>query len=393
MGMTRYKRNNQEGSISKRGSRYRAQTIPVKGKRASRSFKTKAEAQEWLRSMQTKLDRGFDYQGSKVSLGEYLTQWLEAAKAYLRDMTAIHYQQVIRSHILPGIGSVRLADLTLFRLERFYSELVQAGVGIRTVRIVHSILHISLGKAVHYGLLMTNPTQGAALPRYQHAEMRVLDESQVVQFLVAAHGSHYEALYYLAINTGMREGELFGLKWSDLHWDMGVLYVQRQVQSIPGKGKIFTEPKTVAGRRPLKLGEGVLQKLRIHKEQQAFQKALAVNKWKENDLVFPTRIGTPEDPGNLRKDFLRVLDMAGLPHIRFHDLRHTSASIQLNRGVPILVVSKRLGHAKPSTTLNVYSHLYMESQDEPARIMDEILTPVLVTLPKVQEVKKNSPGC
>ena len=161
---------------------------------------------------------------------------------------------------------------------------------------------------------------------------------------------------------------------------------------MPGKGKIFVEPKTEAGRRPLKLGEGVLHKLRIHKEQQAVQKALAGTQWKENDLIFPTRIGTPEDPGNLRKDFLRVLDQAGLPHIRFHDLRHTSASIQLNRGVPILVVSKRLGHANPSTTLNVYSHLYMESQDEADRVMDEILSPVLVTLPEARKVEKTERG-
>lgn len=386
--MTRYKRNNQEGSISKRGSQYRAQTIPVKGKRASRSFKTKVEAQEWLREMQSKLDRGFDHEGSKMSLADYLTRWLETHKVNLREMTAVHYEQVIRCHIIPYMGSTRLADLSLFKVESFYSELVQTGLGVRTVRIVHSILHRALGKAVLYGLLMANPTQGADLPKYRHEEMKVLDESQVVQFLVAAHGSHFETLYYLAINTGMREGELFGLKWPDLHFNTGVLYVQRQVQSVPGLGKIFTEPKTVAGRRPLKLGEGVLQKLREQKEQQLFQKTLAGSKWKENDLIFPTRIGTPEDPGNLRKDFLGVLDMAGLPHIRFHDLRHTSASIQLNRGVPILVVSKRLGHAKASTTMDIYAHLYMESQDEPARIMDEILTPVLVTLPKTQEVHK-----
>ena len=161
---------------------------------------------------------------------------------------------------------------------------------------------------------------------------------------------------------------------------------------MPGKGKIFVKPKTQAGRRPIKLGEGVLQILCIHKEQQEFQKVLANNKWVENGLIFPTLVGTPEDPGNLRKDFLRVLDQAGLPHIRFHDLRHTSASIQLNRGVPILVVSKRLGHANPSTTLNVYSHLYMESQDEADRVMDEILSPILVTLPEARKVEKTERG-
>ena len=218
-----------------------------------------------------------------------------------------------------------------------------------------------------------------------------MDESQVVQYLVAAHGSHYEALYYLAINTGMREGELFGVKWSDLHWNGGVLYVQRQVQSVPGKGKIFVEPKTRAGRRAIKLGEGVLQKLRIHKDLQEQQRIFAGSRWTEFDLMFPTGVGTPDDPGNLRKDFLRTLERAGLPMIRFHDLRHTAASIMLNRGVPAIVVSKSLGHAKPSTTLDIYGHLYLESQDEPARIMDEILTPILVTIPISQGAEIKGP--
>lgn len=386
--MVNHIRGRKEGSISKRpNGHWRAQISEEDGHRISRDFKTKPEAQEWLRDMQNQLNKGYDYQGGKGSLGDYLTEWLDTSRLSLRDMTICHYEQVIRIHILPRIGSIHLADLSLIKIERFYSELIQAGIGIRTVRIVHAILHRSLGKAVHYGLLMVNPAHGAALPKYQHAEMQVLDESQVVQFLVAAYGSNYEALYYLAINTGMREGELFGLRWPDLHWNNGVLNVQRQVQSVPGKGKVFLEPKTRAGRRPIKLGEGVLQKLRIHKEHQARQKTIAGNRWKENDLIFPTRIGTPEDPGNLGKDFLRTLEKAGLPKIRFHDLRHTAASIMLNRGVPAIVVSKRLGHANPSTTLNIYAHLYMESQDEPARIMDEILTPVLVTLPKPQGVE------
>jgi integrase len=227
---------------------------------------------------------------------------------------------------------------------------------------------------------MVNHDHGTALPKYRHAEMQVLYETQVVQFLVAAHGSLYEAVYHLAIKTGMCEGELFGLRWSDLHWNTGVLHVQRQVQSVHGKGKVFLEPKTRAGLRAVKLGEGVLQKLRIHKEQQELQKAYAGNRWIENGLIFPFRIGTPEDPGNLRKDFLKVLSRAGLPMIRLHDLRHTAASIMLSRGVPIIVVSRRLGHANPSTILNVYAHLYIESQDETARIIDEILTPAPVTL-------------
>jgi integrase len=247
---------------------------------------------------------------------------------------------------------------------------------MRSIRIIHSVLHRSLNKAVQYGLVVKNPAHGAALPKYKHAEMQVLDESQVSRFLVAAQGSRYEALYYLAITTGMRQGELFGLQWSDLHWNNGMLYVQRQSQRVAGKGWWFEEPKTRAGRRPVMIGEVILQKLREHLERQPLQKAVTGSRWQENNLIFPSTIDTPGDPSNLRVDFRKVLEKAGLPMIRFHDMRHTAASIMLNNNIPVITVSKRLGHAKPSTTLDIYGCLYPESQEEAARIMDEIITPI-----------------
>ena len=186
----------------------------------------------------------------------------------------------------------------------------------------------------------------------------------------------------------MRQGELFGLQWSDLHWNTGMLYVQRQSQRVAGKQWWFEEPKTRSGRRPIKLGENVLQKLREHLEHQKLQKAFVGNCWQDNNLIFPSSVGTPGDPSNLRADFLKVLDKAGLPRIRFHDLRHTAASLMLNNDVPVMTVSKRLGHAKPSTTLDIYGHLYPESQEEAARIMDEVITPIQVELPPRVESKK-----
>jgi integrase len=212
--------------------------------------------------------------------------------------------------------------------------------------------------------------------------MQVLDESEVSQFLVAAQENPHQALYQLAITTGMRQGELFGLKWSDLQWNSGGLHVQRQIQRINGKGWSFAEPKTRAGRRTIKLGEGTLHVLREHKERQVVQKAMAGDCWQEHDLIFPTKAGTPGYGSNLRKDFLRVLDKAGLPKIRFHDLRHTAASILLNRGVPLLIVSKMLGHSKPSITLDVYGHLIHEMQDEASEVMDKLVTPIQVALPQ-----------
>lgn len=178
----------------------------------------------------------------------------------------------------------------------------------------------------------------------------------------------------------MRQGELFGLKWSDLQWNAGTLHVQRQVQRVPGKSWAFVEPKTTSGRRMVSIGAGALDALRRQKERQAIERAVAGNRWNELDLIFPSTVGTPMDPHNLRKDFTTVLKQAGLPVIRFHDLRHTAASLMLNHGVPVLVVSKMLGHSNPSITLNTYAHLYHESQGQAARLMNELVSPVRVEL-------------
>ncbi len=380
--MAKKLRGKNEGSIHQRSNgTWRAQ-ICKDGRRIGKTYKTKADALEWLRSTQLEIDRGLDYRGGRTTLAEYLPQWLQTSNVSLRPTTMYQYTLVVDKHILPNIGKLKLADLRLARIEQFYAELIQQNVGPRTIRVAHNILHKSLEKAVRYGLIAYNPSHGATLPRYKHGEMQVLDPSQVSQFLVAAQDSPYQALYYLGVTTGMRQGELFGLKWTDLQWNSGTLHIQRQVQRVNGQGRNFVEPKTRSGRRTIKLGEQTLQVLRLHMEQQAVQKQVAGDRWQENGLIFPNSIGKPRDPSNLRVDFLKVLEKAGLPKMRFHDLRHTAASLLLNHGVPVLVVSKTLGHAKVSTTLDVYGHLFNEMQDEAAEVMDKLVAPIMVEIPK-----------
>ena len=373
-------RGRHEGSIYRRSNgTWRAQ-MTVNGKRISYAAKTKAECQIWLSRMQFQLDQGYDYHGGKISLEEHLHLWLDASKASLRPNTAHQYGQIIRMHIVPYIGGIQIKDLQLARVEQFYGELINIGVGIRTVRLTHAVLHRALARAVRYRLITHNPAHGASLPRYQQGEMQVLDITQIGQFLVAANGSHYEALYHLAVTAGLRQGELFGLKWSDLKWNRATIHVQRQVQRIRGQGWSFVEPKTKAGRRTIKLSEGTLQGLREHKERLEMQKDIVGERWKDYDLIFPSTVGTPGNRSNMRVDFLRVLEKAGLPKIRFHDLRHTCASVLLNHGLPVIVVSNMLGHSKPSITLDIYGHLSQEKQSEAARIMDELVVPIPVDL-------------
>ena len=378
-------RGRNEGSLSQRSNKNWQAQIYNDGKRISHTFTTKQAAQVWLRQMQGQLEQGLNYQGTKTTLAEYLPQWLENSRITLRENTAYHYALVVRKHILPRIGKLQLKDLTLARVEQFYSQLIQDGIGIRTVRITHNILHKALEKAVRYRLILYNPCHGAALPRYKHGEMKVLDQSQVTTFLIAAQDSPYQALYHLAVVTGMRQGELFGLKWSDLQWTSGILHVQRQAHDIAGKGASFSEPKTKSGRRTIALGDNTLQVLRQHRNSEPGRISTAGNRWKDNDLIFPSTFGTPINPSNMRLDFNQVLVKAGLPKIRFHDLRHTAASLMLNHGVPAIVVSKILGHSKPSITLDIYGHLYVEMKDEAAKLMDQLVSPIRVAIPSEKQ--------
>ena len=164
-------------------------------------------------------------------------------------------------------------------IEGFYASLISAVVGTRIIREVRAVLQKSLKKAVRYEYVQVNPAHWAALPRYKHAEMHILDEGQVSLLLIESHNSKHKALYHLALVTGARQGELFGLKWSDLHWNSGTLYIKRQVQQVPGQWWKLIEPKTKSGRRTIKLRESTLEILRDHFEQQQSNKAKVGERW------------------------------------------------------------------------------------------------------------------
>ena len=209
--MARKIRGHGEGSIHQRSSgSWRAQ-ISNGGKRFGKSFKKKSDAQAWLRKMQNKLEMGADHEGGKVTLEVYLPRWLENKRAAISPKHAYHYEQLIRDHIVPYIGEIRLKDLRLSRVEKLYTDLLKLKVGRRTIGMTHAVLRGALGKAVQYGLIGKNPASSSEVPKYSHTEMKILDANQANLFLNSAQNSSYKALYYMAILTGMREGELFGL--------------------------------------------------------------------------------------------------------------------------------------------------------------------------------------
>lgn len=374
------KRGNNEGSIHRRkNGTWRAQ-VTLQGRRRGHTGKTRRECQIWLREMLNQIDDGLSYEATNITYNKFLDNWLVSIEPTLRPTTHYQYSQIVRDYIIPTLGKIKLCELRPNQIQILYNSKRKSGLGIRTIQLTHSVIHRSLVHALRLGLIHRNPAATVICPKPEHQEMRIYDESQVSQFLVAASGNRNEALYHLAISTGMRQGELLGLLWTDLDWNNQTLLIQRQLRKIPGKGLSFQPPKTKYGRRMINLGSNTIERLREHQDLAQKERVKAGIRWQENNIIFPSKVGTPLDQRNLHRDFKSLIKVAGLPDIRFHDLRHTSASIMLNHGVPVIVVSRRLGHSKPSITLDIYGHMIPGMQAQIAEQIDELITPVEIAL-------------
>jgi len=374
------RRGNNEGSIYHRKDGLWCAQVSLEGRRLTKYAKSQKECREWIKELLAKIDSGLTFEGTQLTLERYLELWMSGKEISRRPRTVIQYRQIAQTHILPLLGNIRIKDITPGHIKQLYSIKHDEGAGARTLQIIHAVLHVALKQAVREGLLGRNPVDAVDRPKVERSEMQILDEEQSRQFLIAASGSIFEAVFYLALTTGMRQGELLGLKWSDVDWEKGSLFIRRQLQQIEGKGYALMPPKTKAGRRRIKLGRAMMGQLEKHRRGQELAKAFAGARWQENDLIFPTTVGTPLDHKRVTKEFKDLLKKAGLPNIRFHDLRHTSISIQLEMGTPLNTVQHRSGHSRPSVTADVYAHVMQGSQNEAAEKIEELIVPIAVKL-------------
>lgn len=376
------KRGNSEGSINQLPSgSWRAQ-ITLQGHRVSHTGKSRREAQEWLKQITLRVDDGLTYAYSRVTVEDYLSEWLIGKQSTVKPGSWVQYEQVSRAYITPWIGRIKLTELRTDQIQSMYNRLLMQNVGVFAVRKCHTVLHSALQQALRAGILSRNPATFAQPPRLPIKEMGIFDESQVSQLLVAASGYRLGILIHLAVVTGARQMELLGLRWTDVDWIKKTLRIERQLEKTFRTGQLFSSTKTRYGRRTLELGRNTIGLLRKHLDDQQQERISAGDLWHENGLIFTTSLGTPIDPSNLRRDFRRMLKDAGLPSFRFHSLRHTSASLLLNNNIPPIVVSRRLGHSKASITMDVYAHLLPNMQSEAAELIDEVATPIPVELHK-----------
>ncbi len=298
-----------------------------------------------------------------------MDQWLhDYVETLPSPVTRRNYRDIARVHLMPALGHISLIRLSPQVIQSYISQKLGQRQSPTSVQCHFAVLREALGHAVRWGLLPRNPTDFVDPPRRRQRGMHVWDEEQVRLFLAEARRSsaHY-CLYLTAILTGMRQGELLGLRWSDIDFLLGTASIQQTIYRL-GSTILFKEPKTARGRRSVALPAPLIDTLREHKQRQAEMQRVLGSEYQDLDLAFCQPNGKPLHAHNIaQRDFRQVIKRAGLPRIRFHDLRHTHATHLLRAGVHPKVVQERLGHSTPAFTLAIYSHVLPGMQEEAAK--------------------------
>jgi integrase len=312
-----------------------------------------------------------------LTVEEFLSRWLADVRPSLRPRTWERYEQYARLHAVPSIGRIRLSALGPDDVQHLYAERLAAGCSPTTVLHLHRFLHRALDRAVRRGLVARNVTDLVDPPRMARAEFDTLSVEEVRRLLAAAAGDRLEALYVLAVTTGLREGELLALRWSDVDLESGSLRVRGSLQPVRGRGLVTLEPKTPRSRRQVVLPRVAVEALVRHRRAQDGERRAAGARWRDLGLAFPNTVGRPMSAQNLlQRSFHPLLERAGLARIRFHDLRHTTATLLLGRNVHPRIVQDRLGHSSVGVTLDTYSHVTPTMQRIAADAFDELLSPM-----------------
>jgi integrase len=387
------KRGNGEGSISKRkDGRWQASISigrdPETGK-LKRSYiygKTRKEVGDKLQQELHKLSSGIIIEDSKITVAQWMDQWLEAyKKPSVRPKTYESYEYIIRLHINPIIGLIKLKDLKPITLQNMYNikynkgrEDGEGGLSARTVRYIHIILHQALKQAVENNLIPRNVSESTTLPMQTAKEIMVMSVEEQTKFLSAIKDERLAAAFMLELATGIRLGELLGLRWSDVDLDKGTIRINQALARIKDFDSnsdcntklVFQEPKTAAGKRTIPIPSPVLPIIKQHKWNQNCEKIAAVGSYNDLELVFCSEVGTPIEPRNLVRKFKSLLKKHELINTNFHSLRHTYATRLLESDVPAKVAQVLLGHSSIKMTMDTYSHVLPEIKTEEVKKID-----------------------
>jgi integrase len=392
-----------EGCIEKRGEQvYRLKLhlgYDASGKRLWKSVTvhgSRRDAQKRLAELLTELHASQDAGGTTTvdaaqPLGEYLDFWLTTFARRKSSRTYENYREYVDNYIKPGIGTIRLDRLQTEHIQAFYDRLEvtkrRTGDSLlspTTVFNCHRVLKGALRRAVLWKKLRANPADGAIPPKPVEREPRLLTPEQIAVLLKAAGEYRLYVPILLGLSTGMRRGELCGLRWSDVRLDRGTLSVRQTLVRI-GPGRLeFKSPKTKSGRRNVKLPTILVEALTAEKEGQEEARRVLGPTYNAAGLVLCRADGTPQDPATLYSNFQKLLIRLGLPRMAIHDLRHSHATLLLEEGAHIKVVAERLGHSDPGLTMRVYSHVLDHMQQSAADQTDAVLRGALSAQPDAE---------
>ena len=364
------------GSIFRRperkGKQWVAQILLENGRTRQRYFNTEKEADDALNEMLYEQKRGVLASGPKQTVKDYMEYWLEIHRASLKLSTYALYRRHLNNHILPGLGQYQLQSLKVDQLQAFYSKKQQERLSPKTLRLLHTILSTAFKDAVRWKRLSVNVCEHVKLPRVSRRDIKPLDQDQARRLLAVAKGGPLESLLTLALVTGMRLGEILALHWNDISSEEKTLQVLHTVDYIQGYGFVESEPKTENSRRTLAIPQIALDTLKQHRTAQLAIRLQAGTAWQEQGLVFTNEHGGYLGRTRVHAIFRKLLKQAGLPPMRFHDLRHSAATILLSMGVNAKVVQEILGHANISTTLGIYGHVLPSMQRDAMDGMDDL---------------------
>lgn len=368
-----------KGHIRERSPGHWAIILDVPGddgkrRRKWHAFKgTKREAQAECAKLITELKGGAYVERHRQTLNDFLDRWeRDWATNNVSPKTAERYLELSRLHIRPHLGAKPMQAIRVEDLNALYASLHQK-LSPRTIKHVHRLLHRVFGHAAKWGVIKRNVVALVDAPRVPMKEAPALKLTEIPTMLAALQGRMMYPIAVVALGTGMRRGELCGLRWQDVDLDAGSLRVEQSLEQTRG-GLRFKPPKSTRSRRTITLSPVVVAELRAHwKAQQEQRLSLGLGKAPADSPVFANWDGKPRHPDKLSTDFSTAMTRAGLPHITLHSLRHTHASQLITSGMDILTVSRRLGHGSPAITLNVYGHL-LRPEDRAADIMQAMLT-------------------
>ena len=365
-----------EGSISRRKDGLWQASLQLDGRRKTIYGRTRQEVAEKLRTLQgVARENGRIPDGGKLTLGEYLRQWLEQAETRLRPKTRQEYNDVARVHILPHLAHVKLSRLPPLHLARLHARLRKGGTSSFRLEKAHTLLHKALSDAHRWGLIPSNPAAPVDAPKREHRERELWTPEQVSRFIRAVREGdcgQYGNLLGFLLASGCRVGEALGLRWSDVDLRAGAVRVERQVTELRCK-PLESEPKTKAGVRTLALPAWGTELLHRQRVQVAEWRLRAGPAWRESGRVFPTNVGSVPLQGNVRRALHEACDRLSLPRIRVHDLRHLHLSLLAMNNVPLRVAQQRAGHATASVTMAVYSHVLGDADRQAAEALEKAL--------------------